>query len=216
MHPPDCDCPAWEYADHPKREIILQERTEDIIVQLYKQQLDFVEHAADTRPIHAYLFSLLVPREQIYYAGHYRGEDFPCLKNYYAGVEGDSQVGFPPFLVEERMEKIAQWLREGMKVLDTTHQLPHTQISPEDKLINTVTFACAIFAEVLRVHPYANGNGHTARFILWTILGKYGYWPKQFPIEPRPNHPLYTWAIAEYLKGNRQALEDYILMCIAG
>jgi hypothetical protein len=43
-----------------------------------------------------------------------------------------------------------------------------------------------------------------------------GYWPKYFPIEPRPNYPLYAWAIAEYLKGNRQALEDYILMCIAG
>ena len=127
-----------------------------------------------------------------------------------------SSVGFPPFLVEERMEKIAQWIRQGMRALDATHQLPDTQVSPEDKLLNTVAFACAIFAEVLRVHPYANGNGHAARFILWTILGKYGYWPKYFPIEPRPNHPLYAWAIAEYLKGNRQELEDYILMCIAG
>ena len=214
MYPPDC--PAWEYADHPKREIILKERTEDIVVQLYQQNLDFVESAADTRPIHGYLFSLLVPRESIYYAGHYRGEDFHCLKEYYVGSTEGLDVGFPPFLVEQRMEKIAQWVREGMKVLELTHQLPDTQISPEDKLLNTVAFACAIFDEVLRVHPYANGNGHIARFILWAILGKYGYWPKQFPIEPRPPHPLYTWAITEYRKGNKPALENYILMCIAG
>lgn len=214
MHPPDC--PAWEYADHPKREIILKERTEDIVVQLYQQNLDIVESAADTRPIHRYLFCLLVPREYFYYAGHYRGEDFLCLKDYYAGIQEDTSTGLPPFRVEQRMEKIGQWVREGIKVLDATHQLSDTQISPEDKLINTVAFACAIFDEVLRVHPYANGNGHAARFIIWAILGKYGYWPKQFPIEPRPNHPLYTWAITEYQKGNKEALENYILMCIAG
>lgn len=213
MHP--LDCPAWEYAEHPKREVILKERIEDIIVQLYQQNLEFVENAADSRPIHSYLFSLLVPREHIYYAGHYRGEDFPCLKNYYAGIEGDSSVGFPPFIVEERMEKIAHWVRQGMVALDATHQLPDTQVSPEDKLLNTIAFACVIFAEVIRVHPYANGNGHAARFILWAILGKYGYWLKRFPIGPRPNHPLYVWAIGEYLNGNRQPLEDYILMCFA-
>lgn len=214
MHPPDC--PAWEYADYPKRTLILKERTEDILVQLYQQQLDFVENAADSRLIHKYLFCLLVPREYIYYAGHYRGDNFPCLKDYYVGTTGNSSIGLPPFLVEQRMDKIAQWVREGMRILDATHQLPDTQISPEDKLLNTVAFACTIFDEVLRVHPYANGNGHAARFILWAILGKYSYWPKQFPIEPRPNHPLYAWAILEYRKGNKQALEDYILMCIAG
>ncbi len=209
------DCPAWEYAAHPKREVILKERTEDLVIQLYQQNLDFVESAADTRLIHQYLFSLLVPREYIYYAGHYRGENFPCLKSYYAGIEGVSS-GFPPFLVEQRMEKIAQWVREGMKVLDATHQLADSQLAPEDKLLNTVAFACMIFNEVLRVHPYVNGNGHAARFIIWAILGKYNYWPKQFPIEPRPNHPLYAWAIGEYQKGNKEALENYILMCIAG
>lgn len=210
------DCPAWEYAAHPKREIILKERTEDIVVQLYQQNFDFVESAADTRSIHSYLFSLLVPREYIYYAGHYRGEDFPCLKEYNVGLTGNSEVGFPPVLVEKRMDKIGQWVREGMKVLDATHQLPDSQLAPEDKLLNTVAFACVIFDEVIRVHPYANGNGHAARFIMWAILGKYGYWPKQFPIEPRPNHPLYAWAITEYGKGNKEALENYILMCIAG
>jgi fido (protein-threonine AMPylation protein) len=213
MHSPDC--PAWEYADHPKQKVILKQRTEDIIIQLYQQTLDVVENAADSRPIHGYLFSLLAPREHFYYAGHYRGEDFDCLKDYYAGIEGDSSVGFPPFLVEERMEKIGQWVREGMRALEATHQLPDTQLSPEDKLLNTIAFGCAIFAEVLRVHPYANGNGHAARFILWAILGKYGYWPRQFPIDPRPNHPSYLWATAECLKGNSQPLEDYILMCMA-
>lgn len=214
MHPPDC--PNWEYADHPKREIILKERTVDVLVQLYQQTLDCVESAVDTRLIHGYLFSLLTPREHIYFAGHYRGEDFRCLKYYPVGIEGERNVGLHPSRVLETMEQIAQIIRQGMKALDATHQLPDTKISPEDKLLNTVAFACRIFNAFLRVHPYANGNGHTARFIVWAILGRYGYWPTQFPIDPRPNYPLYAWAINEYRKGNNQPLEDYILTCIVG
>jgi fido (protein-threonine AMPylation protein) len=214
MQPPDY--PAWEYANHPKRALILRERTEDILVQLYQRHLDFTESAADTRPIHGYLFSLLVPREYIYYAGHYRGEDFPGLKNYEVVTTGNTDIGYPAFLVVQRMEKIGQWVREGIKGLDAIHERSDTSLSLEDKLLNTVAFACMIFDEFLQVHPYVNGNGHAARFMLWAILGRYGYWPQKFPIEPRPNHPLYAWAITEYRKGNKEALENYILRCIGG
>lgn len=214
VHP--SDCVPWEYADRPKREVILQERTLDILVQLERNTIDTLESAADTRPIHGYLFSLLTPREQIYYAGHYRGEEFRCLKNYPVGIEGEPDIGLHPSRVVETMDKIALRIRQGMKALDTTHQLPDSHISPEDKLLNTVVFACRVFDAFLRVHPYANGNGHAARFIVWAILGRYGYWPTRFTIEPRPNYPLYAWAINEYRKGNRQPLEDYILTCIVG
>lgn len=214
MHPPDC--PVWEYADYPKREIILKERTVDVLVQLHEQQLDFVASAADTRLIHGYLFSLLAPREHIYLAGHYRGEDFRCLKYCPVGIEGEPDVGLHPSRVVETMEQIARVIRQKMKELDAKHQLPDTKISPEDKLLYTVKFACSIFNAVLWVHPYANGNGHAARFIVWAILGRYGYWPTQFTVEPRPNYPLYAWAIKEYRKGNMQPLEDYILACIIG
>ena len=210
------DCPNWDYADSPKREKILKQRTAEIIVHLYRQTLDLLDSAADSRPIHGYLFSLLTPREYIYYAGHYRGEDFYCLKHYEVGIEGDPNVGLHSSLVLDTMEKIATAIRQGIKTLDATHQLTDSQLSPENKLLNTVAFACKVFDAVLRVHPYANGNGHAARFILWAILGRYGYWPTEFPIEPRPNFPLYAWAIAEYRNGNRQPLEEYILKCIAG
>jgi fido (protein-threonine AMPylation protein) len=214
VHP--SDCPNWEYADHPKREVILKERTIDVLVQLQGQTIDSLESAADTRLIHGYLFCLLVPREHLYFAGHYRGEDFRCLKSYPVGIERERDIGLHPSRVVETMEQIALRIRQGIKALDTTHLLPDSQMSPEDKLLNTVVFACRVFDAFLRVHPYANGNGHAARFIVWAILGRYGYWPTQFTIEPRPNYPLYGWVINQYRKGNRQLLENYILRCIVG
>ncbi|HBE21512.1 MAG TPA: hypothetical protein DEG17_13495 [Cyanobacteria bacterium UBA11149] len=214
MHP--SDCPAWEYANHPKREEILKQRTLDILRGLYEQTFDSLEIAADSREIHRYLFGLLTPREEVYFAGHYRGEDFPCLKYYEVIIPGDYRVGFPSAIVVAQMEILEEEIREGIKSLDTIHQTPNDQISPEDKLINSVIFACGVFYTVLRIHPYANGNGHAARFILWAILGRYGYWPLKFPIEPRPDYPLYTQAIEEYGNGKPELLQNYILQCIIG
>ena len=214
MHP--SDCPTWEYANHPKREEILKQRSKDILVALDEQTLDFVESAADSRSIHSYLFSLLTPREEVYFAGHYRGEDFRCLKHYEVIIKGNPSVGFPASIVVEQMEELAKGIRKGMKLLDVTHQIPDTEISPEDKLLNTVIFACEVFYTVLWIHPYANGNGHAARFIISAILGRYGYWLARFPIHPRPNYPLYNEAIEAYSQGNRQVLEEYILRCIIG
>ena len=210
------DCPVWEYANHPKREKILKKRTKDILVALCEQNFDFVEIAADSRPIHSYLFSLLTSREEVYFAGHYRGEDFPCLKYYEVIIKGDPHVGLRASIVVEQMEILAQEIKKGMKLLDVTHKISDPEISPEDKLLNTVVFACEVFYTVLRIHPYANGNGHAARFILWAILGRYSYWPDQFPIHPRPTYPLYNEAIEAYSQGKRQVLEDYILRCIIG
>ncbi|MCP2727485.1 hypothetical protein [Limnofasciculus baicalensis] len=210
------DCPTWEYSHHPKREEILKKRTKDVLVALYEQTLDLLESAADSRSIHSYLFSLLTPREEVYFAGHYRGEDFRCLKHYEVIIKENPSVGFSASIVVGQMEVLAKEIREGIKLLDATHQIPDSEISPEDKLLNTVVFACKVFYIVLLIHPYANGNGHAARFILWAILGRYGYLPLQFPIHPRPNYPLYNEAIEAYSQGNRQVLEEYILRCIIG
>jgi Fic family protein len=79
-----------------------------------------------------------------------------------------------------------------------------------------VVVACMVFELFLRIHPYANGNGHAARFCTWAILGAFGYWPERWPIEPRPPDPPYTQLLVDYRNGNRVPLERYLLSCIAG
>jgi hypothetical protein len=59
-----------------------------------------------------------------------------------------------------------------------------------------------------------NGNGHAARFVLWTILGRYGYWPERWRVDPRPPDPPYTQLIFDYRSGNHEPLETYVLQSV--
>jgi hypothetical protein len=52
-------------------------------------------------------------------------------------------------------------------------------------------------------------------WLVWAILGRYGYWPERFRLDPRPDHPSYTQAILDYRNGNKDPLENYLLSCIA-
>lgn len=202
-------CPAWEYAEHPHRTSLLTRNVKQLLIQLRTGQLDTIQAALDTRPIHQHLFAELTPPDYAYFAGHYRGENFPCLKHCRSGVTGDERVGVNATIVAGRMAQLAERIRYGVSILDNARSL-----TPVDHLLNAVALSCQIFDEFLRIHPYLNGNGHVARFVLWALLGRYNYWPHRFPIEPRPNHPIYLDAIWQYRQGERQALEGYVLRCM--
>ena len=210
------DCPEWEYADFPNREIILKRKTIDLLVQLRRQEIDSTSSAIDSRSVHRYLFSELTPPECEYFAGNYRGSDFHCLKHYNIDVKGDARVGAYPHIVEERMQQLSQTIQFGLEVLDMTHPKSGPQNRKVKHLLDTIAVACRVFEEILRIHPYANGNGHAARFVVWAILGRYGYWPKRFPISPRPQDFAYVDSLVKYRNGNPVPLQEYILSCIIG
>lgn len=214
MHP--SDCPFWEYAHHPQRVTILQEQTAKLLWQLRDRQLDSLTASQDSRPIHAQLFSQLTPPDYPYYAGHYRGEPLRCLQYANVGITDDPRVGAFARLVDAKLKELNHYLNLGFTYLDQIHQLPDTDCAPEDKLLSAIAFACAIFDEFLRIHPYLNGNGHIARFLVWVILGRYGYWPSRFPIDPRPDRTLYMNALLAYRNGDKDPLEQYLLECIIG
>lgn len=81
-------------------------------------------------------------------------------------------------------------------------------------MCHVVALASRVFEALLRIHPYVNGNGHIARLIVWCILGRYGYWPLRWTIDPRPTFPEYTVAIKEYRSGNPDMLERMIMQCL--
>lgn len=116
------------------------------------------------------------------------------------------------------MDAITQTVVGGLNVLDVENARPDGDLPMDQKLLNTVIFACKVFEIVLRVHPYANGNGHAARFIVWAILGRYGFWPRSWawPLDPRPSDPPYSRIIFEYRNGNRQPLEEFVLRSVTG
>lgn len=210
MHPPDC--PSWEYNSHPDRQRVLGNGVTSILIELRTGVLDTHTNASDTRYVHGRLFNGLTPQNCEYYAGHYRGENFRCLLYYDVYIPGDPRVGCTPMYCLNAMDDLKNLISDSISNLDDLHT--ETNVPLYDKLLATISAACHIFEIFLRIHPYANGNGHAARFLIWTLLGRYGYWPERWPIEPRPADPPYTRLIVEHRNGNPLPLETFILNCI--
>jgi len=110
------------------------------------------------------------------------------------------------------MAGLSIWLKREIATLDGMATLS----SAEDLFLRTVRIAARLFCDFLTIHPYANGNGHTGRFLVWLVLGRFGYWPKKWHLHPRPNLPGYDYskAIADARSGSPEALEEMIYLSL--
>lgn len=209
MHPHDC--PEWEYKDHPHCDAVLPRRCNESLHRLRRHSKDSLHHAIqDTRAEHHEIFSGLAFNPYEYFAGHYRGEDYRCLRYYDVGVGADPMVGVPCSYVFAEMDVFRQVISELIAALDAAQHIPNAVLSAEQKLINLVRAACRVLVEFLRIHPYANGNGHIGRWLVIAFLHRYGFWPKKWPLN---SHPPYDQMLFEYRRGDKDNLEVFVLQC---
>jgi fido (protein-threonine AMPylation protein) len=213
MHPPDC--PEWEYTDHPESSRMLPRSVASLLSDLRRGAIDPSSTATDTRTAHLRMFRGLTPPGYDYYAGHYRGENFRCLEFCRVGIRNDPSVGCPPDSVDARMHQLADIIAIALNGLDAGHRLPNSHLPDKLKIAYTVVVTCRVFAEFLEIHPFVNGNGHAARLLVVCLLGRYGYWPQRWTVEPRPPDPPHTELIRQYRHGNKEPLESYILSFLA-
>ncbi len=211
IHPPDC--PAFDYEHHPARGAEVPRQVAHVLTSLRSGRIDTRAAASDTRQVHGTIFEGLTPPGCPYYAGHYRGENFRCLARYEVQVNG--HVGWPARGVPWMMADLGRSITNAIAAIDAGQEAPNAIIPPELKLLHTVQVACRFFELLCRVHPYANGNGHAARFCLWAILARYGYFPDRWPIDPRPPDPPYTQLLLDYRAGTHDPLDQYVLQCLA-
>jgi hypothetical protein len=215
MHPRDCP-QNWEYETHPDKDALLGPRSLEVVKNLRTGQLPGLPLAEDSRPLHARLFAGLTPPGCDYFAGNYRGSSHRCLEYYQVGIQSDPRVGAPFNMVAGLMDELRSEIRTSLIALDAAHQLPNSQVPREVKLLTTAVVACRVLELFLRIHPYANGNGHTARIIVLAILGRYGYWPAKWTIEPRPETLPYYKMITEERDGNPEFCEQQMVQCMSG
>src|SRR5512138_1149872 len=140
--------------------------------------------------------NLAVPRAE--YIGRFRGE--PGLENCELVVGTTS--GTPSTDVAEALSRFEEKLQRAVTVLDDLIA-PGQELSADD--VAAVIDLCAwAHAEWIRIHPFANGNGRTARLWANYLAMRYGL-PPFVRLRPRPDDG-YGAACAEAMQGNWQAL----------
>jgi hypothetical protein len=120
-------------------------------------------------------------------------------------------VGYPAGQVELATIHLSSEIAQGISTLDQIHRSPNAHIAPEQKLYMTVVVAAKTLEYFLRIHPYLNGNGHAGRFVVWSLLWHYDYWPTQWPLDESP--PYHT-LLSTYRDGDPVPLEEFILGCL--
>jgi hypothetical protein len=116
------------------------------------------------------------------YVGKFRGE--PGLED--IGVRIGKHWGVAPGHVAEELKAFEIELQKRAKALDE-------QIAPEKDLtapqLAAVIDLCAwAHSEWVRIHPFANGNGRTARLWANAVAMRYGL-PPFVRLRPRPDAP---------------------------
>lgn len=210
-------CPSWQYSNHPERQSRLLTSVAAVLRDIQAGTYLVEDCARDTRPIHKTLFQFLTPKNHDYYAGNYRGDSrYRCLTTYKVHVSGDPLVASVALSdIETELARLGDEIVSGAIALETELKQLAAAVNPPYRLIIVVRWACAAFTSYLTVHPYVDGNGHTARALLWVLLHRFGYVPNLFTIDPRPSVPDYAQAIYKHRRGDREDLEKLIINSVS-
>jgi Fic family protein len=112
-------------------------------------------------------------------AGAFRGE--PGLEDVHVRV--GRRLGVVPSDVAAALDRFDETLHRVMAVLDDRIR-PGAQADDEvDAVIDVMAWA---HAEWVRIHPFANGNGRTARLLANSLAMRYGL-PPFVRLRPRPD-----------------------------
>lgn len=144
--------------------------------------------------------SLPVP----YYAGEIRDSDpkFPELYGYEVRV--GPQRGVDSSLVPQHLASFESAMKRAVAVLDLA--IPVGGRPADEAQLRSVLTLCAYaHGEWVRIHPFANGNGRTARlWANWCAI-RYGL-PPFVRLKPRPEGSLYATASALSMRGDHQVM----------
>ncbi len=204
---PSENCPPWNYNDVPAHSRVIREKIKELLIELNSSAFDRVQASCDTRPMHNRVFSTLTPDGFEYYAGNYRGSAFRCLSQYRVRVPSDPRVGYEPYLVTSAMDQIRTRITTGIRMLIQRRR----ERSDESFLLDITFFVCDVFVRFLTIHPYADGNGHAGRYMIWALYLFFGFVPRHFFIDPRPPDPPYSMLIRKYRDGDKNPLAEFML-----
>lgn len=143
--------------------------------------------------------------------GVFRGE--PDLPDYNVRI-GD-RLGTPANLVARELEAFDRTLADSLAELDRIIRRAHLHDDLTADTVNAVIILCAwAHGEWVRIHPFPNGNGRTARILANAIAVRYGL-PAFMKVRPRPGQA-YAAVANEAMTGNwKAAVPLFVQMYLA-
>ncbi len=166
--------------------------------------------AAQRRPVdvssirqwHAQMMAgLRVPDEA--FVGAFRGE--PGVADVHVMV--GSREGVPPAEIADELRRFEQRLATALEGLDQA-VAPGADLSA-DALNGVAWLAAWAHGEWVRIHPFGNGNGRTARILANVVLMRYGL-PPAVRLRPRPDGG-YGAAAAASMAGDHRPMALQVL-----
>lgn len=147
------------------------------------------------------LEGLAVPKPA--YVGNFRGESGLERTRVFIGpVEG-----VRPRDVAAELARFERTLQAVVAALDARY--PEGQELDTDGIAAVTDLAGWAHAEWVRIHPFANGSGRTARLWANFVLVRYGL-PPVMRLRPRPNDDPYAQVAQLAMRGRWQPTAEYV------
>jgi fido (protein-threonine AMPylation protein) len=143
-----------------------------------------------------------------YYVGEIRDSDsrFPELIGY--GVQVGATRGVPSAQVPRALAGYESGIQTAIGRVDALVPLGEKPLD-SPRLTAVVELAAVAHGEWVRIHPFANGNGRTARLWVAWIAARYRL-PLFLSIKPRPDSNLYAIAAQFSMMGNHGQMALYL------
>ena len=195
----------WD-EDSPQLRANLAEVLQDIVRAAKDREIPTLEAARKWQALA--MRGLDVP--DLRFVGAFRGE--PGLENIRARV--GANWGVDPADVARDLAAVQETLQ--MLVAELDKQVPVGREPDADQLAAIIDLSAWAHAEWVRIHPFANGNGRTARLWANSIATRYGL-PPFIRLRPR-HHDGYGSAGASAMQGDweptaavfRKLLQDFL------
>jgi fido (protein-threonine AMPylation protein) len=141
-----------------------------------------------------------------YYAGEFRDSDpsMPNLFGYEVGV--GSSPGVRSAAVPAELGRFVGAMSSAVASLDSAIAVgqPPANLSRAE-LEAVLRLAAIAHGEWIRIHPFANGNGRTARLWANWVAARYGL-PAFVILKPRPTGPAYAGAALRSMQGDHDRM----------
>lgn len=199
----------WEYEGHSDRKSV-EDNCNKTVAHFLENENDRDAFFKDTRPIHKAIFQNVTPDGHTYFAGNYRGAPYSQLYRRPVFIGDDS--GHPPELVAQAMEDFPiianSLLNQFHNIMKSNNE------SRAKKILYFSDFLSKIYVRFVAIHPYANGNGHIARLLVWTFLKRANLPLTFWTIDKRPERPLDD-CIFYARRGDWRPIVEYFFIRIA-